>query len=100
MTQQELINILQKAAEHVGYRFDFDDVDIDAEDKVISIKGKVTDARIDELLQMRKVGDDIAAKDDTDFEDLSGAYDGHILKRLADLTAPKSDTNLVSEGEI
>lgn len=44
------------------------------------------ESRLDELLKMRAVGDKIAPQPGTDFEDLAGAYDVHILKRVADLT--------------
>jgi hypothetical protein len=53
-------------------------------------------ARIDEILQIRAVGDRIAAQRGASFEELSGAYDAHILKRAADLTeagASSEDTH-------
>lgn len=46
-------------------------------------------ARLDEILMMQAVGDAVAAKPDANFEELSGAYDNHILKRAAGLTEPK-----------
>lgn len=50
---------------------------------------QVVAARVDEVLQMRAVGDRYVATNDVSFEGLSGAYDAHILKRAADLTGPE-----------
>lgn len=55
------------------------------------INKRVVEARIDEVLKMRAVGDQVAAKPGSNFEELSGAYDAHILKRAADLTSPKAN---------
>lgn len=47
------------------------------------------EARVDEVLKMRAVGDKYAAGHDVSYEGLCSAYDAHLLKRAADLTEPK-----------
>lgn len=59
----------------------------------------LTEARIEELLNLNKVGMAVAQKPGTGYEDLSGAYDAEILKRLADLTAPTQATERGSDNE-
>ena len=51
------------------------------------IMGEVKRGKLDEVLEMRAVGDRYVTSGSVSFEGLSGAYDAHILKRAADLTS-------------